>query len=185
MIKRPNTNAQRLKRHKRVRAKISGTPEMPRLNVFRSEANIYAQVIDDVNGVTLASASSLDKAIEGYGGNIAAATAVGKLVAERCKAKGIDYKVGKFPLVANGKSLIINGGEGLVKIIADAKYEEVLGMHIIGPRATDLIAEGALALRLEATVDELISTIHSHPTVSESVRECALNAQKRAIHIKN
>ncbi len=65
MIKRPNTNAQRLKRHKRVRAKISGTPEMPRLNVFRSEANIYAQVIDDVNGVTLASASSLDKAIEG------------------------------------------------------------------------------------------------------------------------
>ena len=93
MIKRPNPNAQRLKRHKRVRAKISGTPEMPRLNVFRSEANIYAQVIDDVNGVTLASASSLDKAIEGYGGNIAAATAVGKLVAERAKAKGIETVV--------------------------------------------------------------------------------------------
>ena len=93
MIKRPNTNAQRLKRHKRVRAKISGTPEMPRLNVFRSEANIYAQVIVDVNGVTLASASSLDKAIEGYGGNIAAATAVGKLVAERAKAKGIETVV--------------------------------------------------------------------------------------------
>ena len=90
MIKRPDTNAQRLKRHKRVRGKISGTPEMPRLNVFRSEANIYAQVIDDVNGVTLASASSLDKAIEGYGGNIAAATAVGKLVAERALAKGIE-----------------------------------------------------------------------------------------------
>ena len=93
MIKRPNTNAQRLKRHKRVRAKISGTPEMPRLNVFRSEANIYAQVIDDVNGVTLVSASSLDKAINGYGGNIAAATAVGKLVAERAKAKGIENVV--------------------------------------------------------------------------------------------
>ena len=93
MIKRPNTNAQRLKRHKRVRAKVFGTPERPRLNVFRSEKNIYAQVIDDVNGVTLASASSLDKAIEGYGGNIAAATAVGKLVAERCKAKGIDTVV--------------------------------------------------------------------------------------------
>ena len=59
MITRPNTNKQRLKRHKRVRAKISGTPERPRLNVFRSEANIYAQVIDYVNGVTLASASSL------------------------------------------------------------------------------------------------------------------------------
>ena len=59
MIKRPNTNAQRLKRHKRVRAKISGTPERPRLNVFRSNTNIYAQIIDDVNGVTLVSASSL------------------------------------------------------------------------------------------------------------------------------
>jgi len=93
MIKRPNTNAQRLKRHKRVRAKISGTPEMPRLNVFRSEANIYAQVIDDVNGVTLASASSLDKEIEGNGGNKTAARAVGKLVAERAKAKGIETVV--------------------------------------------------------------------------------------------
>ena len=77
MIKRPNTNAQRLKRHKRVRAKVFGTPEMPRLNVFRSEANIYAQVIDDVNGVTLASASSLDKSSAGYGGNVAGATEVG------------------------------------------------------------------------------------------------------------
>ena len=90
MIKRPNTNAQRLKRHKRVRAKISGTPEMPRLNVFRSEANIYAQVIDDVNGVTLVSASSLDKAIDGYGGNIAAAKIVGARLAEKAKAAGIE-----------------------------------------------------------------------------------------------
>ncbi|MCI8802775.1 MAG: 50S ribosomal protein L18 [Oscillibacter sp.] len=93
MIKRPNTNAQRIKRHKRVRAKISGTAETPRLNVFRSEANIYAQIIDDVKGVTLVSASSLDKEIEGYGGNVAAAGAVGKLVAERAKAKGIETVV--------------------------------------------------------------------------------------------
>ena len=93
MIKRPNTNAQRMKRHKRVRSKISGTPEMPRLNVFRSEANIYAQVIDDVSGKTLVSASSLDKDIQGYGGNIAAAAAVGRLVAERAKAKGIETVV--------------------------------------------------------------------------------------------
>ena len=105
------------------------------------------------------------------------------LTEEQCKAKGIDYKVGKFPLVANGKSLIINGGEGLVKIIADAKYEEVLGMHIIGPRATDLIAEGALAISDEMTLDEIIATIHSHPTVTETIRECALDALGRAIHI--
>ena len=93
MIKRPNTNAQRLKRHKRVRGKISGTPERPRLNVFRSNANIYAQIIDDVNGVTLASASSIEKGFEGATSNKEAARKVGKTVAERAKAKGIDTVV--------------------------------------------------------------------------------------------
>ena len=93
MIKRPNTNAQRLKRHKRVRAKISGTPETPRLNVFRSEANIYAQIIDDTKGVTLVSASSLDKDVEGYGGNKTAAEAVGKLLAKRALEKNIENVV--------------------------------------------------------------------------------------------
>ena len=93
MIKRPDTKSQRLKRHKRVRAKLSGTAEIPRLNVFRSKANIYAQIIDDTKGVTLASASSLDKSVEGYGGNAAAAEKVGKLVAERALAKGIETVV--------------------------------------------------------------------------------------------
>ena len=93
MINRPNTNAQRLKRHKRVRGKISGTPERPRLNVFRSETNIYAQVIDDVNGVTLVSASSLEKEFDGKGGNVEAARKVGQMVAERAKAKGIENDV--------------------------------------------------------------------------------------------
>ena len=90
MIKRPNTKAQRLKRHKRVRAKISGTPECPRLNVFRSEKNIYAQVIDDVNGVTLCSASSLKME---HGSNKEAAREVGKMVAEAAKQKGIEVVV--------------------------------------------------------------------------------------------
>ena len=102
---------------------------------------------------------------------------------EQAKAQGIDYTVGKFPLSANGKSLILNGGEGLVKIIAGKEYGEVLGMHIIGPRATDLIAEGALAIGGEMTLDEIVATIHSHPTVTESVRECALDALGRAVHI--
>ena len=93
MIKKVDTNAQRLKRHRRVRGKLSGTPERPRLNVFRSNANIYAQIIDDVNGVTLVSASTLDKTIEGATGNKAAAREVGKLVAERAKAKGIENVV--------------------------------------------------------------------------------------------
>ncbi|MEG0780505.1 MAG: dihydrolipoyl dehydrogenase [Oscillospiraceae bacterium] len=104
---------------------------------------------------------------------------------EQCKALGMDYAVGKFPMAANGKALILNGGEGLVKILADKKDNRVIGMHIIGPRATDLIAEGALAIRMGATVSDLIATIHSHPTVTESLREAALNVEKRAIHIKN
>lgn len=93
MINRPNTNAQRLKRHKRVRGKIAGTPERPRLNVFRSGANIYAQVIDDAAGVTLAAASSLEKGFEGHGGNSEAAKKVGLAIAERAKAKGISVVV--------------------------------------------------------------------------------------------
>ena len=89
MIKKQDSNKQRMKRHKRVRSKISGTPERPRLNVFRSEMHIYAQVIDDVNGVTLCSASSVEKTFEGPGSNKEAARKVGKTVAERAKAKGI------------------------------------------------------------------------------------------------
>ena len=93
MINRPNTKAQRLKHHKRVRAKISGTPERPRLNVFRSETNIYAQIIDDVNGKTLVSASSLEKAFECDGTKTDAAKKVGQVVAERAKAAGISEVV--------------------------------------------------------------------------------------------
>ena len=93
MVKKIDKKAMRLHRHVRVRGKISGTPECPRLNVFRSNANIYAQIIDDVNGVTLASASTLDKDFEGATGNVEAAKKVGALVAERAKAKGIEVVV--------------------------------------------------------------------------------------------
>ncbi len=93
MVSKFDKNAQRLKRHIRVRGKISGTPERPRLNVFRSNANIYAQIIDDVNGVTLASASTLDKEFEGATGNCEAAKKGGRLVAERAKEKGINTVV--------------------------------------------------------------------------------------------
>lgn len=104
---------------------------------------------------------------------------------EKAKEMGIDYITGKFPLMANGKALIMGGADGFIKIIADKKYKEVLGVHILGPRATDLITEGAVAIRLEATIDELITTIHAHPTVGEAVKEAALAVEKRAIHIPN
>ena len=93
MVSKVNKNAMRLKRHVRVRGKISGTPECPRLNVFRSNANIYAQIIDDVNCVTLVSANTLEKDFEGAAGNCEAAKKVGAVLAERAKAKGIEVVV--------------------------------------------------------------------------------------------
>ena len=93
MVRQINKNAMRLKRHIRVRGKISGTPECPRLNVFRSNANIYAQIIDDVNGVTLVSANTLEKEFEGATGNVEAAKKIGAALAERAKAKGIEQVV--------------------------------------------------------------------------------------------
>lgn len=93
MVNKPNKNEARLRRHRRVRGKISGTAERPRLDVFRSSKHIYAQIIDDVSGTTLASASSMDKGFEENGGNAAGANAVGKALAERAKAKGITVVV--------------------------------------------------------------------------------------------
>jgi len=102
---------------------------------------------------------------------------------EKAKELNIDYIVGKFPLIANAKSKIMGCPKGVIKIIADRKYKEILGVHILGPRATDLITEGALAIRLEATIEELISTIHAHPTVGEAMREAALDVDNRALNI--
>ena len=93
MVNKPDTNAARLKRHRRVRAKISGTPERPRLNLFRSAKHIYAQLIDDVNGVTLASASTMEKGFEGNGGNKEAARKVGENLAKKAMEKGISEVV--------------------------------------------------------------------------------------------
>ena len=93
MVRNVNKNAMRMHRHVRVRGKVSGTSERPRLNVFRSNANIYAQIIDDVNGVTLVSANTLEKDFEGAAGNCEAAKKVGLVLAERAKAKGIEQVV--------------------------------------------------------------------------------------------
>jgi dihydrolipoamide dehydrogenase len=104
---------------------------------------------------------------------------------EKAKELGIAYKVGKFPTSANGRSLVEECEDGMIKVLVGNKYDEILGVHILAPNATELIEESALAIRLEATADEFISTIHCHPTVSEGVRECVMAAEKRAIHIPN
>ena len=104
---------------------------------------------------------------------------------ERAKKLGIKYKVGKFPTSGNGRSLVAGHTDGMIKIVAGEQYGEILGVHILAPAATELIEEAALAIRLEATLEEFTDTIHCHPTVAEAVRECALNADKKAIHIPN
>ena len=93
MIKKPNRNRARLRRHARVRRKISGTAECPRLNVFRSSKHIYAQIIDDLAGTTLVSASTMDKDFTEYGGNVEAAKAIGVKIAQKAIEKGITQVV--------------------------------------------------------------------------------------------
>ncbi|RMC91927.1 dihydrolipoyl dehydrogenase [Clostridium autoethanogenum] len=107
------------------------------------------------------------------------------LTEERAKENGIDYKVGIFPMGANGKATISKDSDGMVKVISDKKTEEILGVHIMSPRATDIIGEAALALRLEATLHEVITTVHPHPTVSEAFKEAVLASQKRALNFVN
>jgi dihydrolipoamide dehydrogenase len=104
---------------------------------------------------------------------------------KEAKEKGLDVKIGKFPFAASGRALTLGQSEGFAKVIADSASGKILGAHIIGPRATDLIAEAALAIQNELTLEQLDLTIHAHPTLPESLMEAALAAQGRAIHIPN
>ena len=91
--------------------------------------------------------------------------------------------VGTFPFTAIGKAKILNDTRGFVKIVSEKKYDEVLGVHIIGPHATELIAEATAALNLEATAESLFQAVHAHPTLSEAMGEAALGVHGRSIHI--
>lgn len=105
------------------------------------------------------------------------------LTEARAREEGYDVKVGKFPFSASGKARILGETDGFVKIVAEKKYDEVLGVHIIGPHATELLAEACVAMQLETTADELGRTIHAHPTVSESVMEAAEGVHDLTIHM--
>jgi len=104
---------------------------------------------------------------------------------KEAKEKGLNIKIGKFPFAASGRALTLGQSEGFAKVIADAGSGKLLGAHIIGPRATDLIAEATLAIQNGLTMEQLDLTIHAHPTLPESLMEAALAAQGRAIHIPN
>ncbi len=105
------------------------------------------------------------------------------LTEAQAKAAGHDVRIGSFPFRALARARMAGETDGFVKIVAEKKYDEVLGVHIIGPRATELIAEAVLALRLECTVEELVKTIHAHPTMSEAMGEASHAAHGAAIHI--
>jgi dihydrolipoamide dehydrogenase len=105
------------------------------------------------------------------------------LTEAQAKAQGHDVRVGTFPFRALARARMAGEVDGFVKIVAEKKYDEILGVHIIGPRATELIAEAVMALRMEVTVEELIKTIHAHPTMSEAVGEASHAAHGAAIHI--
>jgi dihydrolipoamide dehydrogenase len=101
---------------------------------------------------------------------------------DEARAKNLQIKIGKFPFVANGMATILGERRGLVKFIVDAQYNAILGVHIIGPHATELIAEATLAMKMDFTPQEIIATIHSHPSLSEAVREAALDVSGETIH---
>jgi dihydrolipoamide dehydrogenase len=105
------------------------------------------------------------------------------LTEEEAKKRGYDVAVGQFPFSAIGKAKILEETRGFVRIIADKKYDEVLGVHIIGPHATELISEATAALNLEATAASLFEAVHAHPTLAEAIGEAALAVHGRAIHI--
>lgn len=105
------------------------------------------------------------------------------LTEARARERGYDVKVGHFPIPVGAKAQILGASEGIVKVVSDARYDEVLGVHLIGPHATELIVEGCVALQMEATVEELINTMHAHPTVSESMHEAFEDAHGMVIHV--
>jgi dihydrolipoamide dehydrogenase len=105
------------------------------------------------------------------------------LTEAKAREQGYDVKIGKFPFSASGKARILGEEEGFVKIVGEGKYDEILGVHIIGAHATELIAEACVAMQLESTAEELGRTMHAHPTVSETVMEAAEGVHGLAIHI--
>ncbi|HSU19604.1 MAG TPA: hypothetical protein VLI45_07650, partial [Acidobacteriaceae bacterium] len=105
------------------------------------------------------------------------------LTEAQAKEKGYQVKVGKFPFVGNSKATIVDAHDGFVKVVSDAKYGEILGVHIIGPQATELISEAVTAMELEATVEEMMFTIHAHPTLYESLLDGFASVEGMAINV--
>jgi dihydrolipoamide dehydrogenase len=102
---------------------------------------------------------------------------------EQLKEAGVDYKVGKFPFTANSRARANADTDGMVKILADAETDRVLGVHILGPLAGDLLAEAVIAMEFGASAEDIARTVHAHPAMGEAVKEAALAVHKRPIHM--
>ena len=153
---------------------IQGPPWLAHVATFRA--------VQAVNGIF---AQSKPKQVGNFPGCTYCQPQVAStgLTEKACKEKKLVYKIGKFPFTASGKAVASGDSEGFVKVISDAKTGEILGVHILGNEATELIAEYGLAMNLEATVEEIHHTIHAHPTLSEALAEAAAATTNEAIHI--
>ena len=105
------------------------------------------------------------------------------LTGEEARRRGHEVAVGSFPFAAIGKAKILDETRGFVRIVAERKYDQILGVHVIGPHATELISEATAALSLEATAESILEAVHAHPTLSEAMGEAALAVHGRSIHI--
>jgi len=105
------------------------------------------------------------------------------LTERECKDQGIEYNIGQFPFVANGRAACLGTTDGFVKIIADKRTDEMLGVHIVGPNASELIGEVAIAFEFRASAEDIARSVHAHPTLAEVIKEAALAVDKRALHI--
>jgi dihydrolipoamide dehydrogenase len=105
------------------------------------------------------------------------------LSADEARARGIEVRTGAFPFMANGRARAMNERDGQVTIVADARTDRIVGAHILGPRASDLIAEVAFAMEMGASAEDIARSVHAHPTLPEAVKEAALAVAGRAIHI--
>ncbi len=154
-----------------------GSPGHPQLAHLSSAEGVVAaerlagRAVKPINYDQVPACTYCDPEIGGVG-----------LTEQEASDRGYDVVVGHFPFSALGRARIAGETEGFAKIVADKKYDEVLGVHVIGPRATELVAEAAVALRLECTVEELVRTIHAHPTMSEAIGEAAHAIHGGAIH---
>jgi dihydrolipoamide dehydrogenase len=154
---------------------VAGTPQLAHVATAEgmiAVAHIAGKPARPINRNRIPGATYTDPGIGSVG-----------LTEAQAKAEGYKVKIGKFPFVGNSKATILDKHEGFVKVVADEKFGEILGVHIIGPEAFELIAEAVTAIESEATVDSMIATIHAHPTIYEAIGEAFNNVYGQAINI--